>query len=179
MFFYHLTKCSARSITTADILCDDVIRDRIPQDSETREHFGLTRCRDWRDESYLLGLYQCLIRVLGIRPIQLNEWREKGILVSKIMEVFFRLPESNRGAYFSWFLRNQHILDNSASPLQHSNWQTSSQVGDYWQTTAAACFTIIFFFFPLCIWVFRVVVNANLMWGLVAIWLIVNSMFIM
>ncbi|KAM0514881.1 hypothetical protein ACHAPE_006557 [Trichoderma viride] len=118
MFFHHLTKCSARSITTADILCDDAIGDLVPLDSETREHFGFTRCHDWREESLLLGLYQGLIRVLGIRAIQLNEWREKDILVSKIIEAFSKWPESSRGAYFPWFLRNQYILNNSTPPRQ-------------------------------------------------------------
>ncbi|KKO98364.1 hypothetical protein THAR02_09534 [Trichoderma harzianum] len=55
---------------------------------------------------------------LDVEAIQLNEWREKGILVSKIIEAFSRLPEQNRGGYFLWFLRNQHILDSSTPPLQ-------------------------------------------------------------
>ncbi|EHK41056.1 hypothetical protein TRIATDRAFT_321317 [Trichoderma atroviride IMI 206040] len=118
MSFYHLTKCSARGITTADMLCRDVIGDQIPQDSETREHFGFTRCHNRRDQSHLLGLYQGLILYLDVRAIQLNEWREKNILVSKIIEAFSKLSENNRGAYFPWFLRNQHILDNSTPPLQ-------------------------------------------------------------
>ncbi|UKZ88150.1 uncharacterized protein TrAFT101_003913 [Trichoderma asperellum] len=114
----HLTKCSARSITTADRLCDDVIRDQFPDDPETREHFGLARCRDWREQSYLLGLYQGLVLYLHVEAIQLNEWREKNILVSEIIKTFSKLPEKNRGDYFRWFFRNQHILDNSNPPLQ-------------------------------------------------------------
>ncbi|KAK0762955.1 hypothetical protein N5P37_004481 [Trichoderma harzianum] len=117
MSFRHLTKCSARSITTADILYSDVIGDRLPQDPETCEHFGFTRCRDGREKSYLSGLYQGLV-YLDVEAIQLNEWREKGILVSKIIEAFSRLSEQNRGGYFPWFLRNQHILDSSTPPLQ-------------------------------------------------------------
>lgn len=117
MSFRHLTKCSARSITTADILYSDVIGDWLPQDPETCEHFGFTRCRDGREKSYLLGLYKGLV-YLDVEAIQLNEWREKGILVSKIIEAFSRLSEQNRGSYFPWFLRNQHILDNSTPPLQ-------------------------------------------------------------
>lgn len=148
MSFYHLTMCSARSITTADILWRDVLRDQIPQDSETREHFGFTRCRYWGDEGHLLGLYQGLIRVLGIGAIQLNEWREKGILVSKIIEAFSELAEYNRGAYFSWFLQNQHILDNS-TPYGH------------WRILAVVFFAF-FFFFPFCIVFFGDSVNANL-----------------
>ncbi|KAK1250198.1 hypothetical protein MKX08_010201 [Trichoderma sp. CBMAI-0020] len=118
MSFYHLSKCSARAITTADVLCHDAIGDQIPEDSETREHFGFTRCRSWREQSHLIGLYQGLILSLDIGAVQLNEWREKDILVSKIIEAFSKLPENVRGAYFPWFLRNQHILDNSTPPFQ-------------------------------------------------------------
>ncbi|KAL6701647.1 hypothetical protein J3F84DRAFT_355391 [Trichoderma pleuroticola] len=117
MLFSHLTKCSARSITTADILYSGIIADWLPEDLETCEHFGFTRCRDGREKSHLLGLYQGL-RYLGVTAVQLNEWREKNILVSKTIEEFSKLSEQNRGGYFPWFLRNQHILDNSTPPLQ-------------------------------------------------------------
>lgn len=114
----HLTKCSARSITTADRLCDDVISDQLPDDPETREHFGFTRCRDGREQSHLLGLYQGLVLSLNVEAIQLNAWREKNVLASRIIETFSKKPEQNRGGYFPWFLRNQHILDSSHPPLQ-------------------------------------------------------------
>ncbi|PKK41903.1 hypothetical protein CI102_14284 [Trichoderma harzianum] len=149
MSFNHLTLCSARSITTADKLWHYAVGDRIPQDSETREHFGFTRCRGWRDESQLLGLYQGLIRVLGIQAIQLNEWRERDIL---------------------------HILNNLTSPLQPTDWQISSQfdedwrrleVAENWRTLATVVFAF-FFYFLLYIVVFRIGINAiaNLIWGL-------------
>jgi hypothetical protein len=176
MSFNHLTLCSARSITTADKLWHYAVGDRIPQDSETREHFGFTRCRGWRDESQLLGLYQGLIRVLGIQAIQLNEWRERDILVSKIIEAFSELAENDRETYFSWFLRNQHILNNLTSPLQPTDWQISSQfdedwrrleVAENWRTLATVVFAF-FFYFLLYIVVFRIGINAiaNLIWGL-------------
>ncbi|PTB65734.1 hypothetical protein BBK36DRAFT_1202535 [Trichoderma citrinoviride] len=117
MRFRHLTKCSARSITTADILYEDALEDRIPQDPETLEHYGFARCRDRREQSHLLGLYQGLVRRLRIGAIQLNEWRVRDILGSKIIETFSKLPAQYRGGYFPWFLRNQHILDKSSPPL--------------------------------------------------------------
>ncbi|KAL7803693.1 hypothetical protein V8C44DRAFT_343588 [Trichoderma aethiopicum] len=116
MGFRHLTKCSARSITTADILFQDAISDQLPQDPETLDHFGFTRCRDMREQTHLLGLYQGLLHY-RVRAIQLNEWRERDILVSKIIETFCRKPEKYRGSYFPWFLRNQHVLDSSSPPL--------------------------------------------------------------
>lgn len=118
MSFHHLVKCSARSITTADIICNDAIGDRVPDDPETCEHFGLTRCRDWREQSHLLGVYRDLILSFQVEAIQLNEWREKNILMSKIIEKFSKVPEQYRGGYFPWLLRNQHILDDSTPPAQ-------------------------------------------------------------
>ncbi|KAL6690435.1 hypothetical protein J3F84DRAFT_389333 [Trichoderma pleuroticola] len=167
MSLHHLTLCPARSITTADKLWLDAVRDEIPRDPETREHFGLTRCRNWREESQLLGVYQGLVRVLGIQAIQLNEWREKEMLVSKIIETFSELPEDHRGAYFSWFLQNQHVLDNSTPPLQPANWQVG------------AVFSCLFCFFALCIAVFRGGVNANLIWGLLGFCLFFYFMFLL
>lgn len=117
MSFYHLTKCSARSITSADILCQDAIGDQLPKDPEALEHFGFTRCRDGRERSHLLGLYQGLFH-LGVGPIQLNDWRERDILVSSIIDKFSKVPAKCRGGYFPWFVRNQHILDNSRPPLE-------------------------------------------------------------
>ncbi|KAL6908675.1 hypothetical protein GGI43DRAFT_379518 [Trichoderma evansii] len=92
--------------------------DRFPDDPETCEHFGLTRCRDWREQSHLMGLYRGLILSFQVEPIQLNEWREKNILMSKIIEKFSKVPEQYRGGYFPWLLRNQHILDNSTRPAK-------------------------------------------------------------
>ncbi|KPM42451.1 hypothetical protein AK830_g4100 [Neonectria ditissima] len=117
MSLHHLTKCSARSITSADILYSDALYDRIPEDEQAREHFGFSRCRDRREESHLFGLYRGFLIYRDIGPIQLNEWRQKGTLVSKIIEIFSEIPEQSRGSYYPWFLRNQHVLDHATPPL--------------------------------------------------------------
>lgn len=116
MSLLHLTKCCARSITTADQLLHDAREDRIPRDEQTREDFGFSRCRDWNEESHLFGLYQGLLLYLHIDSVQLNKWKQEGLLVSKITETFEKVPEANRGGYFPWFLRHQYILDYS-TPL--------------------------------------------------------------
>ncbi|KAH0489424.1 hypothetical protein TgHK011_009855 [Trichoderma gracile] len=110
-------ECSARSITSADILCQDAIGDQLPKDPEALEHFGFTRCRDGRERSHLLGLYQGLLH-LGVGAVQLNDWRETDMLVSSIIEKFSKVPAKCRGSYFPWFVRNQHILDISRPPLE-------------------------------------------------------------
>lgn len=112
----HLAKCSARSITTADILFDDVIKDQFPRDEETREAFGFNRCSHWKEESRLLGLYRGFLLFLHDRelsPVELNKWQKNGTLTREIIERFHAIPENSRGGYFPWFLRNQHVLDNS------------------------------------------------------------------
>ncbi|OJJ02479.1 hypothetical protein ASPVEDRAFT_29058 [Aspergillus versicolor CBS 583.65] len=117
MSLSHLAKCSARPITTADLLFDDAVKDQFPKDEQTREDFGFSRCSHHREESHLLGLYRgfLLLRDPKIDPVKLHEWQRKGLLVRKIIEKFSTIPESSRGSYFSWFLRNQHILDPASS----------------------------------------------------------------
>ncbi|KAK1245966.1 hypothetical protein MKX07_005035 [Trichoderma sp. CBMAI-0711] len=88
-----------------------------PNDQETLEHFGFTRCRTARERSHLIGLYQGLVS-LNVGAVQLNDWREREVLVTKIIETFSRVPEQARGSYFPWFLRNQHVLDKSFPPLE-------------------------------------------------------------
>lgn len=120
MSYRHLTKCSARSITTADRLLQDALEDDIPKDEETREDFGFTRCRHSNEESHLFGLYRGLL-YLDVSPVELDTWCQKDILASKIIETFSAVPEESRGGYFPWFLRNQHVLDRSTPrPSPHS-----------------------------------------------------------
>ncbi|KAJ5560361.1 hypothetical protein N7513_002760 [Penicillium frequentans] len=112
----HLAKCSARPITAADILFDDVLKDQIPNDEETCEAFGFSRCGHAREKSHLLGVYQGLFLYIQdpeISPVNLHKWQKKGMLVTKIIEKFSAVPENSRGGYFPWFLRNQHVLDNT------------------------------------------------------------------
>jgi len=67
MSWYHLTKCSARSLTTAD---------RTP---DTRDDFGFSRCRTWMEESHLIGLYRGMVALSDeIYAPDLHEWRERG-----------------------------------------------------------------------------------------------------
>ncbi|GAD94524.1 hypothetical protein AOR_1_984034 [Paecilomyces variotii No. 5] len=123
----HLAKCSARPITTADILMDDIVKDEFPKDEQTREAFGFNRCSHWREESHLMGLYKgflFLFKDHEVSPVELNEWQQNGLLAEKIIERFSAVPEKRRGSYFPWFLRNQHVLGDSkpshsqANPIQ-------------------------------------------------------------
>ncbi|OJJ45984.1 hypothetical protein ASPZODRAFT_152236 [Penicilliopsis zonata CBS 506.65] len=124
MSLNHLTKCSARPITTADILYADVIADEIPKDGQTREDFGFA-------QSHLLGLYGGLLLYVDrsdISPVTLHRWQQEGLLASRIIEIFHTIPEGSRGAYFPWFLQNQHLLDTSTSARQTRHDQNSNPI---------------------------------------------------
>lgn len=119
----HLAKCSARPITTADILFDDVVKDLLPKDEQCRQDFGFSRCLHWRGETHLLGLYRGLILFIQdreINQVNLNKWQREGLLAKKIIEKFSTIPENSRGSYFPWFLRNQYVLGDSMPFLQLS-----------------------------------------------------------
>ncbi len=82
----------------------------IPNHPQTREEYGFNRVHP-EEEGKLVGLYTGLIHYLGISPDELHEWKKKGIFVAKIKEKYEELPESNRGLYYPWFLRNEHVLN--------------------------------------------------------------------
>lgn len=111
MFTSHRFECAAGSLTTADYLFDAMLRDEIPDDPQTVEHFGFDKCTTWHQKSHLLGLYKGLL-YLDVEPVELDKWRSGGDLVEKIIETFERVPLHNRGAYFPWFLRHKHLLAN-------------------------------------------------------------------
>ncbi|KAK3375576.1 hypothetical protein B0T24DRAFT_616552 [Lasiosphaeria ovina] len=118
MSMYHLAKCSARSLTTADILCRDAIADEMPSDPQTRDDFGFSRCRTRHEESHLLGMYRGMVALSDdVHANEVHEWRVKGILADKIDEFYLKIPERHRGSYYPWFARNKHLLDPAVPPI--------------------------------------------------------------
>ncbi|CRG92367.1 hypothetical protein PISL3812_09425 [Talaromyces islandicus] len=106
MSLNHLAKCSARPIATADILYDDIGKNKFLEDGKACEAFGFNRCSHWREESHLLGLYRGFLLYLQdpeINPVNLNEWQQNGLLATRIIEKFSAIPEKSRGTYFPWF----------------------------------------------------------------------------
>ncbi|USP80330.1 hypothetical protein yc1106_07604 [Curvularia clavata] len=102
----YKTECD---LTSADYLWKSLGEDIIPVDEDVLQDFGFNAI-DARDRSNLFGLYQG-VRLFGdITSSDLHEWRVKGIMVEKIKEIFYRIPESHRGQYFPWWLKNLHRL---------------------------------------------------------------------
>jgi hypothetical protein len=106
---YHLFTCSKHQLTSADYLWRSLAEDIIPVDEDVLQDFGFN-VFDASDRSHLFGLYQG-IRLFGdITSNDLHEWRINGIMVEKIKGIYYRIPESHRGQYFPWWLKNLHRL---------------------------------------------------------------------
>ncbi|KAL2867333.1 uncharacterized protein BJX67DRAFT_381047 [Aspergillus lucknowensis] len=115
----HRFKCSSGSLTTADYLEIAVIKDELPDDPQTLDDYGFSRCRSWNQKSHLLGLYKGLLINLEVEVKAIDHWRREGTLVSNIIREFKRVPDKSRGAYFPWFLKHTHLVDNKM-PVQEN-----------------------------------------------------------
>lgn len=54
---------------------------------------------------------------MEVSPEAIHDWRVRGVLVDEIKATFCKIPECSRGAYFPWFLQNQHIVALAGLPL--------------------------------------------------------------
>ncbi|KUI65363.1 hypothetical protein VM1G_11265 [Cytospora mali] len=117
MSIWHLRKCCGRQITTADLLENDVMRDVLPEDEQVRDDYGFSRCRSRMEDSHLLGLYGGVFKAFEVSAPQVHAWRQSGELTKRIIELFSERGKSYQGSYYPWFLRNQHLLDESTPPF--------------------------------------------------------------
>ncbi|KAH6908256.1 hypothetical protein BKA70DRAFT_1562822 [Coprinopsis sp. MPI-PUGE-AT-0042] len=110
--------------SSLDHLSNAIFLDILPTDSATNEIWGFNRAIASLEGTYgrncLLGVYQGLVKFRGIRPQQLDQWRQNGILLPEIKKVFEAIPENRRGAYYPWLSRNEYVLDRS-QPIPSSN----------------------------------------------------------
>ncbi|KAF8440853.1 hypothetical protein L210DRAFT_3400158 [Boletus edulis BED1] len=114
----HIFDCKPRRpINTADYLALAVYQNLLPEHPQTCEDYGFNRAPTGEEKSRLLGLYIGLIKYGGISPKTIHDWRVRGVLVDEIKASFFELPEYSRGAYFPWFLENEHIVALAGQPL--------------------------------------------------------------
>jgi len=107
----HLFTCSKRLLTSADYLWKSLADDLMPEDEEVLEDFGFYNVLFGGDQTYLLGLYGGLYLSGKFSAEDIHEWRVGGILVDKIKEFYYSIPENSRGQYFPWFLNNSYALD--------------------------------------------------------------------
>ncbi|KUI59264.1 hypothetical protein VP1G_11072 [Cytospora mali] len=68
------------------------------------------------EESHLLGLYGGVFKAFEVSAPQVHTWRQSGELTKRIIELFSEREKGYQGSYYPWFLRNQHLL-NESTPL--------------------------------------------------------------
>ena len=66
---------------------------------------------------------------MEIPPKTIHDWRVRGVLVDEIKTAFYKIPEYARGAYFPWFLQNQHIVTLAGQPLSAKELQDYGDAG--------------------------------------------------
>jgi len=115
---YHIFDCNPRQpINTAYYLARAVRRDLLPDHPQTCEDYGFNRTVTHEEKTMLFGLYVGLMSHFEIPPKTIHNWRVGGVLVDEIKATFYKIPERARGAYFRWFLENEHIITLAGQPL--------------------------------------------------------------
>ncbi|KAH6908240.1 hypothetical protein BKA70DRAFT_1427474 [Coprinopsis sp. MPI-PUGE-AT-0042] len=95
-----------------------IFDDLLPTDDATRGIWGFNRAaaspRCLEGSKCLLIIYQNLVNDQGIDPEQLDQWRQKGILLPEIKKVLeAAIPEEKIEVYYFWLLKHEYILDRS------------------------------------------------------------------
>ncbi|KAJ3570741.1 hypothetical protein NP233_g4207 [Leucocoprinus birnbaumii] len=112
---WHIFDCNPpRPINTADYLALAAIKDTFPDHPQTREDYGFNNVEPGQVHM-LLGFYQGLLRLGDVKPLSLHKWRLEGTLVENIKREYERLWGRNNGAYYPWFLQNQHVLQKQSN----------------------------------------------------------------
>lgn len=88
-----------------------MVDDSMPQDEDVLQDFGFNHVLLGGEGSYLLGVYRGLYLSGNVSAEDIHEWRVGGILVDKIKEFYYRIPENCRGQYFPWFLKHLYVLE--------------------------------------------------------------------
>ncbi|KAF2120771.1 hypothetical protein BDV96DRAFT_595184 [Lophiotrema nucula] len=108
---FHRFECAGRALTTADYLERAVLEDELPDDPQTLDDYGFSRCKTWNQKSHLLGLYGGLLKGDKLSSEEVDEWRRSGTLVENIVSKYMAIPERYRGSYFPWFLQHKYLLE--------------------------------------------------------------------
>jgi hypothetical protein len=133
-----------RTITPADYLYQDCLDDRMPDDPDVLENFGFQNLVSYNDRTNLLGLYIGLLKYLEITADELNLWQKEKSLVTNIIRVYSEATTFTGGAYFPWFLKNTHILEdqtdtnNVTAPMRYIEevrtfLENHDQKKDWWE----------------------------------------------
>jgi hypothetical protein len=80
-----------------------------PEDLDTINDFGFSKCLVQDERTYLLGVYIGLIKILGIESKELHEWQQANELAQNIRKTYEKAGATSY--YYTWFLENQHLVD--------------------------------------------------------------------
>ncbi|KAJ7080552.1 hypothetical protein C8R44DRAFT_70268 [Mycena epipterygia] len=116
---YHVRRCGnpRRPLTTADTLTTAAFADMFPDDPQTNEDYFFTRLRSPHDKTHLFGLYIGILKIHGVKPSKLHEWRISGKMIENIKALYEDLPARNRGGYYTWFLKHLEVFEPRPSAL--------------------------------------------------------------
>ncbi|KAI9719038.1 MAG: hypothetical protein M1812_003668 [Candelaria pacifica] len=111
----HIFDCSnGRPIDTADLLYRACRDGRPPQDEQTNKDFGFDKVWNLTELKNLMGLYYGILIVLRVSTRRVRKWQLNNRLAEHIkLEYETKSPENGRPGYFSWFLANEKVVDQS------------------------------------------------------------------
>ncbi|KAJ7653733.1 hypothetical protein DFH06DRAFT_1417347 [Mycena polygramma] len=104
-------------LTTAHTLMLAAYADMFPDDPQTNEDYFFTRARTTHDKTHLFGLYIGVLKILGMKPSTLHQWRISGTMVENIKALYADIPPGARGGYYAWFIKNLDIFEPRPSAL--------------------------------------------------------------
>ncbi|KAK1223936.1 hypothetical protein PQX77_013175 [Marasmius sp. AFHP31] len=114
-FPVHIWKCRA-PINTGHYLrlaCNEGIA---PSHRKTRKDYGFDKAGT--NAHVLLHVYTGLSEVNPrITADTLHEWRTQGVLCNRVRNTYSSAPSGLRRDAYTWFLRNQWVLDPSLTPV--------------------------------------------------------------
>ncbi|KAI0737744.1 hypothetical protein C8Q80DRAFT_302116 [Daedaleopsis nitida] len=141
-WFLHIFDCQpGKPISTVYYLARAIHHGTVPVDAQTRMDYGIEKAQQLVDGSagrMLCGLYKGLIHHHQVPLKTLRQWQKDKRLVEEIKAIYEPLTLKNRGVYYPWFLRHQHVLngrsldehtaDRLADETIHNSWRATWRV---------------------------------------------------
>lgn len=110
----HIFDCNpSKPIRTVYYLARAARDNVFPEHKQTLTDYGFDKASTNSAAVMLLGLYQGLLLKLQVKPSVLDTWKRKGTMIQGIKAAYETSPVHAGGGFYSWFLRNQWVLDDS------------------------------------------------------------------
>ncbi|KZS98809.1 hypothetical protein SISNIDRAFT_447629 [Sistotremastrum niveocremeum HHB9708] len=108
----HILQCDkpGREITTADRLAGMVYNISEYRDQQTIADWGFHLVRNREDERSLSEVYHNVIRIIGVKPPTLHQWRIEGRLHAELVAAFRGAGRTDSDATFVWLRRHPEVF---------------------------------------------------------------------